>query len=202
MSIDLKKGSVIDLSKASSSPLKHVVAGLGWDPVKKKGFFNKIFDLPDTTPDIDIDASAFLLSSGRFFSSADIVFFKNLTHYTGAVKHMGDNLTGEGEDDSDDEQIYVDLLSIPENYTKIVFCANIYNAATRNQHFGMIENAYMRLLDHDTGKELCRYNLTEYSGKTAIILGEIFRYGEDWKFKAIGNGVNASFIGELTQYIS
>ena len=127
---------------------------------------------------------------------ADIVFFGNLKHYTGTVQHMGDNLTGAG--DGDDEQIIVDLSRIPEQYDKIVVVVNIYQAVQRNQHFGLIQNAFIRLVDGRNNTEMCKYSLTDnYSGMTAMIFGEVYRHNGEWKFNAIGQGTNDPGLGEL-----
>ena len=137
------------------------------------------------TQDIDCDASAFLLKGGRICSREDIVYFGNLQHYTRTVQHQGDNLTGAG--DGDDEQIMVDLSRVPSQYDRIVFVVTIYQAVERKQHFGLIQNAFIRICDADNGSELCKYNLSEnYSGKTAMIFGEVRRVGGEWEFSAIG----------------
>lgn len=111
---------------------------------------------------------------------------------------MGDNLTGAG--DGDDEQIVVDLSRLPQEYDRIVLVVNIYQALQRKQHFGMIENAFIRLVDGKTNREMCKYNLTEnYSGMTAMIFGEVYRHNGEWKFNAIGQGTNDPGIGQLAQ---
>ena len=118
---------------------------------------------------------------------------------TGAVEHMGDNLTGAG--DGDDEQIMVDLPNIPANIDKLVFVVNIYDANVRHQHFGLIRNAFIRLVDLSTQKEICRFNLSDdYSGRTGLVVGEIYRHNGEWKFNAIGQGVTeASRLAELVR---
>ena len=126
------------------------------------------------------------------------MYFNNLTHFTGAVKHMGDNLTGGG--DGDDEQIVIDLNRLPAEDDRVVIVVNIYQAYSRNQHFGMINNAFIRLVNMSNGMEMLRYNLTEnYSGMTAMIFGEIYRHGGEWKFNAIGSGTKDGSIGDLAQ---
>jgi len=115
------------------------------------------------------------------------VFYNNLKHSSGAVIHMGDNLTGEG--DGDDEQILVNLTKIPQNIQKIAFTVTIFDAETRVQNFGQISNAYIRLFNEETEEELIRYDLGEdFSVETAIVVGELYRYGSEWKFNAIGSG--------------
>ena len=126
----------------------------------------------------------------------EFIFYGNLEHPSGAVKHQGDNLTGEG--DGDDEQIIVDLLRIPQEYDRIVIVVNIYKAVQRNQHFGMIENAFIRIVDARGNRELCKYNLSEnYDGMTAMIFGEIYRHNGEWKFSAVGQATKDPGLGEL-----
>lgn len=147
---------------------------------------------------MDCDASAILLKNGKFVDKQDLVYFGNLNHITRTVQHMGDNLTGAG--DGDDEQIVIDLSRIPQEYDRIVFVVNIYQAVQRKQHFGMIQNAFIRLVDTRGNKEMCKYNLTEnYSGMTAMIFGEVYRNNGEWKFSAIGQGTNDPGLGELAR---
>ncbi|MBO5459986.1 MAG: TerD family protein [Lachnospira sp.] len=190
MSISLQKGQKVSLSKDNAG-LSKVVIGLGWDEVqKKRGLF-----APKPQP-IDCDASALALKNGKLAAKEDIVFFGNLRHKTGTIQHMGDNLTGAG--DGDDEQIVVDLAHIPAEYDRIVLVVNIYQAVQRQQHFGQIQNAFIRLVDARNNQEMCRYNLTEdYSGMTAMIFGEVYRHNGEWKFNAIGQGTNDPGLGEL-----
>ncbi len=190
MSISLQKGQKVSLSKDNAG-LSKVVIGLGWDEVQqKRGFF-----APKPQP-IDCDASAIVLQNGRVVDKADVVFFGNLRHPSGSIQHMGDNLTGAGA--GDDEQIIVDLANLPAQYDKIVLVVNIYQAVQRQQHFGMIQNAFIRLVDARNNNEMCRYNLTEnYSGMTAMIFGEVYRYNGEWKFSAIGQGTNDAGLGDL-----
>lgn len=190
MAISLKKGQKISLSKEKPG-LSKVIVGLGWDEVKRsRGFF-----APKPKP-IDCDAFALLLKNGRLTNNKDVVYYGNLTHETQAVKHMGDNLTGAGE--GDDEQIVIELDRIPAEYDRIILAVNIYKAYERNQHFGMIENAFIRLVDGKDNREMCIYNLTEdYSGMTAMLFGEIYRHNGEWKFNAIGQGTKDKHIGEF-----
>ncbi len=178
MSISLKKGQKVSLSKENPG-LSRVVVGLGWDEVKKAKGFN--FLAPKPAP-IDCDASAILLHDGKLIYKEDVVYFGNLRHPTGTVQHMGDNLTGAGE--GDDEQIEIEV--------------NIYQAVQRKQHFGMIQNAFIRLVDGRNNSEMCRYNLTEdYGNMTAMIFGEIYRHNGEWKFNPIGQGTTDPGLGEL-----
>ncbi len=191
MSVSLQKGQKVSLSKEHAG-LSKMMVGLGWDEAQKAkgGFF-----APKPKP-IDCDASALLLKNGRLCDKSDIIYFGNLGHKTGAIQHMGDNLTGAGE--GDDEQILVDLGRIPAEYDRIVLVVNIYQAVQRKQHFGMIRNAFIRLVDQRNNSEMCKYNLTDdYSGMTALIFGEIYRHNGEWKFSAIGQGTTDPGLGEL-----
>ena len=207
MSVSLQKGQKVNLSKDNAG-LAKVIVGLGWDEAKPSGgggggFFATLFGggAATTHQAIDCDASAIMLKNGKFVDRTDLVYFGNLKHKSGTVNHMGDNLTGEGE--GDDEQIVIDLSRVPAEYDKIVIVVNIYQAVQRKQHFGMIENAFIRLVDARNNKEMCKYNLTEkYSGKTAMILGEIYRHNGEWKFNAMGNGTTDPGIGELCRRFS
>ena len=184
MSISLQKGQKVSLTKENAG-LSNVLIGLGWDEAKRGrgGFF-----APKPQP-IDCDASAIVLQNGKLMDPSDVVYFGNLQHKSGTIRHMGDNLTGAGE--GDDEQILVDLSRVPAEYDRIVIVVNIYEAMKRNQHFGMIENAFIRLVDGKTNREMCKYNLSEnYSGMTAMIFGEVYRHNGEWKFNAIGQATN------------
>jgi tellurium resistance protein TerD len=176
MAISLQKGQKIDLTK-SNPGLNGVIVGLGWDTNKYDG--GNAFDL---------DAAAFLLSeNGKATSDTDFIFFNNKEHSSGAVIHMGDNLTGLG--DGDDEVIKVNLSKIPANISKIDFAVTIYDAESRKQNFGQISNAYIRIVNEQTNEELIRYDLGEdFSIETTIIVAELYKSGNEWKFNAIGNG--------------
>ena len=176
MAISLSKGQKINLSKDNPG-LSRLIVGLGWDTNKYKG-----------GADFDLDASAFLLgSNGKVPSDSDFVFYHNLKHYSGAVTHTGDNLTGEGE--GDDEVIKVDLSKVPANISKITFTVTIYEADSRRQNFGQVSNAYIHIFDEVNKKELIRYDLGEdFSIETAVVVGEIYRTGSEWNFNAIGSG--------------
>lgn len=176
MPINLSKGQKVDLTKGNAS-LKHIMVGLGWD-----------VNAFDSGADFDLDASAFMCgANGKCPSEKEFVFYGNLEHPSGAVKHQGDNLTGEG--DGDDEQIFVDLKAIPESVDKIAFTVTIYEAQERRQNFGQVSNAYIRIVDEDTNQELIRYDLGEdFSIETAIVVGELYRHNGEWKFNAIGSG--------------
>jgi tellurium resistance protein TerD len=176
MAISLSKGQKVDLTKGNPS-LKSIMVGLGWD-----------VNAFDSGADFDLDAAAFMVgANGKCPTEKDFVFYGNLVHPSEAVKHMGDNLTGEGE--GDDEQIHVDLTKIPANIEKIAFTVTIYDADVRRQNFGQVSNAFIRIVDEATDTELIRYDLGEdFSIETAIVVGELYRHNGEWKFNAIGSG--------------
>ena len=176
MPINLTKGQKVDLTKGKPS-LKKIMVGLGWD----------VNDF-DSGADFDLDASAFILgANGKCRTEKDFVFYGNLEHHSGAVKHMGDNLTGEGE--GDDEQILVDLSKIPADIEKIAFTVTIYDADKRRQNFGQVSNAFIRIVDESNDEELIRYDLGEdFSIETAVVVGELYKHNGEWKFNAIGSG--------------
>lgn len=187
MSVNLQKGQKVELRKSNSEQLTRVMVGLGWDEVAPKKSFFSMFE---THQDIDCDASAILCKRGKLMDfGTDTVFYNNLRHGSGSVVHQGDNLTGAG--DGDDEQIFVNLAAVPEEYDRIVFVVTIYQAVERKQHFGLIENAFIRICDASTGTEFCKFDLSEnYSGKTAMIVGEMIKDGGVWKFNAVGQPTN------------
>ena len=193
MSISLQKGQKVSLTKESAG-LSKVIIGLGWDEVKRsKGFF------APKPQAIDCDASAILLHDGKLIYKEDIVYFGNLRHPTGTVQHMGDNLTGEGE--GDDEQIEVDLTKIPANVEKIAFTVTIYDAEVRRQNFGQVSNAFIRIVDEVSGKELIHYDLGEdFSIETAVVVGEMYRHNGEWKFNAIGSGFHGGLAALCGHY--
>ena len=176
MAITLSKGQKVSLTKGNPG-LKHIVVGLGWDTNKYDGGF-----------DLDLDSAAFLLGeNGKVNADTDFVFYNNLKHSSGAVEHLGDNLTGEG--DGDDEQVKVDLSLVPQNISKIAFTVTIHEALERRQNFGQVSNSYVRVVDEDTNQELLNYELGEdFSIETAIVVCEIYRHNGEWKFNALGSG--------------
>jgi tellurium resistance protein TerD len=175
MAISLQKGGNVNLSKEAPS-LKKLVIGLGWDPRVTDG------------KDFDLDGSAFLLqATGKARSDADFVFYNNLKSVDGSVTHLGDNRTGAGS--GDDEKISIDLAMVPAGIDKITIAVTIHDAEARRQNFGMVSKAYIRCLDANGGAEVARYDLSEDSStETAMVFGEVYRAGADWKFKAIGQG--------------
>lgn len=175
MAISLQKGGNINLSKEAPS-LKKMVVGLGWDPRTTDGAA------------FDLDGSAFMLKTdGKIRSDADFIFYNNLKSTDGSVSHAGDNTSGVGE--GDDEKIMIDLSLVPPEIDKISITVTIHEAETRKQNFGMVSKAYIRCLDANGDKEIARYDLSEDSStETAMIFGEIYRAGAEWKFKAVGQG--------------
>ncbi len=188
MAISLAKGQKVSLTKDNPG-LKKVIVGLGWD-------VNRY----DTGDGYDLDASAFLLTdSGKVSAQEDFVFYGNLSHVSGSVTHMGDNLTGEGE--GDDEQIRVDLSLVPANFSRIAFAVTIYDAERRRQNFGQISNAFIRIYNEEDGQEILRYDLGEdFSIETAVIFGELYRHNGEWKFNAIGNGYQGGLAAICASY--
>ncbi|ONI46490.1 stress protein [Candidatus Epulonipiscium fishelsonii] len=194
MVANLETGQKVSLQK-DNEELSKLIIGLGWDQIKtkKKGLFAFLLETP-----IDCDASVFMLQDDKLHSKKDIVCFKRLCHYSNSVLHTGDNLTGAG--DGDDEQIIISLDGIPESYNRGIFVVNIYRAQQRKQHFGMIHNAFIRIVDATTNIEMYRYNLTEdYTNMTAMIFGEIHREDNGWKFNAIGKGTYDLGIDEIAK---
>lgn len=176
MSINLSKGQKVELTKGNPG-LKNIMVGLGWD-----------VNAFDSGADFDLDAAAFMVgANGKCPTEKEFVFYGNLAHISEAVKHMGDNLTGEGE--GDDEQIQIDLSKVPDNIQRIAFTVTIYDAEVRHQNFGQVSNAYIHLLDEANNRELIRYDLGEdFSIETAVVVGELYRNNGEWKFNAIGSG--------------
>ncbi|MEO1673386.1 MAG: TerD family protein [Cyanobacteria bacterium J06631_2] len=193
MAINLKKGQRISLTKENPG-LKQIMCGLGWDVTSKPGGFfggNKQFDL---------DSSILCLNADKkLLDVKDIVYFGNLRHSSGAIAHQGDNLTGAGE--GDDEVINIDLPLIPPNIAYLVFAINIYKCNQRKQDFGMVENAFVRLINRNTNQELARYNLsgTEYQGMTGMIMAEVYRHNEEWKMAAVGNGFKIATLADIAK---
>lgn len=175
MAISLTKGGNINLSKESGGSTKFTV-GLGWNSRATAGAA------------FDLDASAFLLTKdGKVRSDADFIFYKQTASTCGSVVHKGDNRTGDG--DGDDEQLALDMAKVPADVEKIVFTVTIYEHDTRKQNFGMVSSAFIRVLDDGKNSEVARYDLSEdASTVTAMIFGELYRNGADWKFRAVGQG--------------
>ena len=187
MGVSLSKGGNVSLSKEAPG-LTAVTVGLGWDVRTTTG------------ADFDLDATALVCGpDGKVLDDRHFVFYNNLTSPDGSVEHTGDNLTGEG--DGDDETLTVDLVAVPPEVQRIVFPVSIYEADLRHQNFGQVRNAFIRIVDRADGRELARYDLTEdASTETAMVYGELYRYGGEWKFRAVGQGYDAGLAGIARDY--
>ena len=175
MAISLQKGGNVSLSKEAPG-LKNMIVGLGWDPRVTDG------------TEFDLDGSVFLLNAeGKVRTDSDFVFYNNAKSACGSVVHSGDNRSGQGE--GDDERVTVDLEKVPADVAKIVFAVTIHEGEKRNQNFGQVSKAFMRCLNAEGEKEIARYDLSEDgSVETAMIFGEVYRNGAEWKFRAVGQG--------------
>jgi tellurium resistance protein TerD len=175
MPVSLSKGGNVSLSKEAPG-LSNIVIGLGWDTRSTDG------------SDFDLDASMFVLKEdNKVRSDSDFIFYNNRTGADGAVEHLGDNLTGEGE--GDDEQIKVNLNAVPQDVANLAVGVTIHEADTRRQNFGMVSNAFIRVVNGADNSEIARYDLSEdASTETAMVFGEVYRRGNEWKFKAVGQG--------------
>lgn len=196
MSINLNKGGKINLSKEVKS-LDKLLIGLGWDPAKpepKKGLFG--FMTASIPADIDCDASAILCKNGSS-KDGDVVYFGKKKSKDGAIVHTGDNLTGSG--DGDDEQIKANLDQLDPTIDRIVFVVNIYNAKSRGQHFGMIDNAFIHVDDLNAKKEIVRFNLSNMGNNIALIVGELTKNNGEWEFTAIGETTNDASVNDLVR---
>jgi len=182
MTVTLTKGGNVSLSKAAPG-LSKVIVGLGWDARSTAG------------ADFDLDASALLVgTNGKVLSDQHFVFFNNLSSPEGSVEHTGDNLTGSGE--GDDEVLKVDLSRIPAAVDKVVFPVTIYDAEAQRLNFGMVRNAFIRVVDAGNDMEITRYDLSEdASTETAMVFGELYRHAGDWKFRAVGQGYSSGLAG-------
>jgi tellurium resistance protein TerD len=187
MGVSLAKGGNVSLTKEAPG-LTSVLVGLGWDARSTTG------------DDFDLDASALMLDQGgKVLSDKHFIFFNNMTSPDGSVAHAGDNRTGEG--DGDDEAITVDLATVPADVDKIVFPVSVYEAEARKQGFGQVRNAFIRVVNNDGGAEIARYDLTEdASTETAMVFGELYRNGAEWKFRAVGQGYSSGLAGIARDY--
>ncbi|WP_231568600.1 TerD family protein [Rhodococcus sp. MEB064] len=190
--VSLSKGQKVTLKKDGGVALTAIRMGLGWDPIKKAGFFGG-----GRSADIDLDASALMFSGDKH---ADVVYFGQLTSKDGSIVHQGDNLTGEGE--GDDEVITVDLTRVPAHISAIVFIVTSY----RGQTFEQVANAFTRLVDNTINTELARFTLQGGMPFTGLVMAKVYRAGSEWKLQAIGDGINAKHAGEalpqLRPYLS
>ncbi len=187
MTVSLSKGSNVSLTKEAPG-LTAVSIGLGWDARTTTG------------TDFDLDASAIMVdSSGQVLSDGHFIFFNNKTSPDGSVEHAGDNLTGEG--DGDDETIKVNLAKVPTEVDRIVFPVSVYDGAARSQGFGQVRNAFIRVINDADGAEITRYDLSEdASTETAMLFGELYRNGPEWKFRAVGQGYASGLAGIAKDY--
>lgn len=188
MSVILTKGQRVDLTKGRPS-LKKILVGLGWD-----------VNHYDGEADFDLDASIFITKdNGKVGADGDFIYYGNLEHRSKSVLHMGDNRTGDG--DGDDEVIKLRLDEVPSDYTSLVIAVTIYDADDRLQNFGMVGNAYVRVLDEETGEEILRFDLSEdFDTETALVVAEIYKHNGEWKFKAVGSGYNGGLKALCAQY--
>ena len=177
MAISLTKGGNVNLNKEAPG-LKMILVGLSWDMRVTDG------------ASFDLDSSVFMLASNdKVRSDADFIFYNQSKSTCGSVTHLGDNTTGVGE--GDDEVVRIELAKLPANINKLVFSVTIHEAETRRQNFGMVRNASIRVVNEDNKVEVTRYDLSEdYSTETAMVFGELYRHGADWKFRAVGQGYN------------
>ena len=187
MAVSLVKGGNVSLTKEAPS-MNVALVGLGWDARVTDG---QAFDL---------DASVFLVGeNGKVLSDSHFVFYNNTTSPDGAVQHQGDNRTGEG--DGYDEQVKIDLTKVAADVKKLVFAVTIHEAESRKQNFGMVSNSFMRVVNNDNGSEIARFDLSEdASTETAMIFGELYRHGAEWKFKAVGQGFAGGLAALATQH--
>lgn len=186
--VSLVKGERVSLTKENGT-LNQILVGLGWDVNQSGG------------ADFDLDASVFMVgASGKVENDKHFVFFNNLKSPEGSIVHTGDNLTGDG--DGDDESLKVILSKVPASVEKLIFTVTIYQAKQRRQNFGQVSNAFIRIVDETTGREIQRFDLTEdYSHANSIIAGEIYRHGTEWKFNAVGEGVVDEIDGLVSRYM-
>jgi stress response protein SCP2 len=208
MAISLQKGQRVDLTKGNPG-LSKIMVGLGWDPVQSGksgggGLFGGLFGGGGAGggANVDCDASVIMLGANdKIQNNKDVIYFGNLKSNDGSVQHSGDNLTGDG--DGDDEQVMVDLSRVPQSVQKLVFVVNIYDCVKRKQHFGMIRNAFIRVVNPSNNNEMIRYNLSDdYSGQTSLVVGEIYRHNTEWKFAAVGTGTTAASLSEVVRSYS
>ncbi len=190
MAVSLSKGGNVSLAKAAPG-MTTVVVGLGWDPRTTDG------------AQFDLDASALICGQdGKVRTDADFVFYNNMTGDNGSVNHQGDNRTGEG--DGDDEQIVINLAAVSPDVSKIVFLASIDQAEARSQNFGQVSDAYIRFFDADdatNAEKGGRYDLGEdASTETALVFGELYKNGAEWKFRAVAQGYSSGLAGVIKDF--
>jgi tellurium resistance protein TerD len=197
MAISLKKGQRISLTKEAPN-LQQLMCGLGWDVAQKKS--GGVFSGLSGSKQFDLDSSVICLNADKKLTDVkNIIYFGNLRHSSSAIAHQGDNLTGAGE--GDDEVINIDLPLIPPDLVNLVFAINIYKCSDRKQDFSMVNNAFVRLVDRASNKELARYDLSgsEYQGMTGMILAEVYRHKDEWKMAAVGNGFKVATLADIAK---
>jgi tellurium resistance protein TerD len=187
MGISLNKGGNLSLSKTDPT-LKNILIGLGWDA------------RPTSGADFDLDASAFMVKEdGKVRSDSDFIFYNQLRSTCGSVEHTGDNKTGAGE--GDDEALIILLDKVPTEIQRIVFTVTIHDAEARKQNFGQVSNAFIRVVNKDSNNEVARFDLSEDASiETAMVFGEIYKHGSEWKFKAVGQGYAGGLAALARQY--
>ena len=187
MAVSLVKGGNVSLTKEAPT-MTVAMVGLGWDARVTDG------------KEFDLDASLFMLSENdKVQSDSHFIFFNNTKSPCGSIELQGDNRTGEG--DGDDEQIKINLSQIPDNVKKLIFSVTIYDAENRKQNFGMVSNSFIRIYDNDNGVEIARFDLSEdASTETAMVFGELYRHGSEWKFRAVGQGFAGGLSAMASQY--
>ncbi|KNC15327.1 TerD family protein [Pantoea sp. BIGb0393] len=187
MAVSLVKGGNVSLTKEAPT-MNVAMAGLGWDARVTDG------------QDFDLDASVFMVGDdGKVLSDSGFIFFNNKLSACGSVEHQGDNRTGAG--DGDDEQVKITLSQVPADVKKLVFAVTIYDAEARKQNFGMVSNSFMRIFNNDNGAEIARFDLSEdASTETAMVFGELYRNGTEWKFKAVGQGFAGGLAALASQH--
>lgn len=187
MALSLQKGGNLSLTKTDPT-LQRMIVGLGWDERATDG------------KEFDLDASAFVLgASGKVRSDADFIFYNQMKSSDGGVEHTGDNRTGEG--DGDDEQVKVDLSKLSADIETIAITVTIHDAEARGQNFGQVMNAFIRIVNEDNGNEVVRFDLSEdYSTETAMVFGDLYKSGGEWKFRAVGQGYAGGLAAMCSQY--
>ena len=187
MAVNLQKGGNVSLSRTDPT-LSVLLCGLGWDSRVTTG------------DDFDLDASVFMVtSSGKVRRDEDFIFYNNTRASDGSVEHLGDNRTGAG--DGDDEQVVVHFEQIPQEIVKLIFAVTIHDSENRKQNFGQVQNAFMRVVNKKTDQEIARFDLSEdFSTETSVIFGEVYRNGEEWKFKAVGQGFSGGLAEVAKNY--
>jgi tellurium resistance protein TerD len=187
MAISLQKGGNLSLSKTDPT-LRQVLIGLGWAARASDG------------ADFDLDASLFMVQeNGKVRGDHDFIFYNQLTSTCGAVEHTGDNKTGAGA--GDDEALKIRLADVPAAITRLIIAVTIHDAEQRHQNFGMVQDAFVRIVNLDSDTEIVRFDLSEdYSTETAMIFAEVYRHNGEWKFRAVGQGYSGGLAALAIQH--